>query len=52
MHELQQFDRMRSTHKAHKKKGRKLNEQECEVHEELLTQLQAQVLNKKNSSAL
>ena len=45
--ELEQFDRMRSTLKAHKKKGRKLNEQECEVHEELHTQLQAQVLNKK-----
>ena len=45
--ELQQLDRIRSSLKAHKKQGHKLNEQECQVHEELLTQLQAQVLNKK-----
>ena len=45
--ELQQFDRICSTFKAHKKQGHKLNEQECQVHEELLTQLQAQVLDKK-----
>ena len=45
---------MCSNLKAHKKQGHKLNEQQCKVHEELLTQLQTymQVLNKKNLSIL